>query len=836
MKTAYISAFLAMLSIVSAQLTSEPGRVGPHPVATGETPDHWQLTPAGLQVEIGDRPMGLAATPDGRYLIVSNDGQGVQSLALFDTYTDKVVQEVPYASPEALFLGVAVSQDGSRVYASAGPNDKIRVYSLGEQGLQERRPVMLDNNDEGDLFAAGLALSKDGNTLYAALNLDNSVAVIDTKSGKQSRIRLSPPASEEDIGVLPYQLALTPDGTKLYVSEWNGGGVSVVDIAKEKRTGHIATGGHATDLLLSPDAKKLYVTNTNSDTVSVIDTATAKVTDTVKLAPYPDAPMGSMPNALALSEDGKTLFVANGGNNDVAVVDTKTLGVQGLIPTAWFPSTLALSSDGTRLYVTNMKGLGAGPNPRGANPTLAESPPDAQYIGNMARGTMSVIPVPSADALARHTAQVVQNNGFDETRQALTRPPEKTQARVVPRRSGDPTPTKHVIYVIKENRTYDQILGDLPQGDGDPSLVLFGRDSAPNHHALAEQFVLFDNCFVSAEVSPDGHNWSVGAVATDYVQKTWPTGYSGRDRAYDWEGGSSAPAPEGGYLWDFASRAKVPFRVYGEFTSSEPPNVEPAPFGSVENALEGNVAPNFAGYDLEVTDGSRYQAWKKEFDTYVAQDNVPQLMIVRLPNDHTAGTRPEAPTPKAMMADNDLALGRLIEDVSNSAIWKSTAIFVIEDDAQNGPDHVDAHRTVCYAVSPYVKRGVVDHTEYSTVSLLRTLELMLGLPPMTQFDAEATPMFSAFTDTPDLTPYTAITPKQPLDEMNPADAYRAEDSLALDLEGEADQFSRADEQTFNEILWGAIKGEAVAMPEPISSFRTVATDPIQSVVFLADEK
>ena len=840
MKTAgrlALAALLATLGTVSAQLVSEPGQVGPHPVATGETPAHWQLTPAGLQVEIGDRPMGMTATPDGRYLLVSNNGQGVQSLVLFDTYTDKVIQELPYATPEALFLGVAVSRDGLRVYASAGANDKIRVYDFGERGLQERDPIMLDNNDEGDLFAAGLALSKDGKTLYAALNLDNSVAVINTTNRKmQSRIRLSPPASEEDIGVLPYQLTLTPDGGKLYVSEWNGGGVSVINVAQKKRTGHIATGGHATDLLLSPDARRLYVTNTNSDTVSVIDTATDRVTGTVKLAPYPDAPMGSMPNALAVSKDGQTLYVANGGNNDVAVVEAKTLKVQGLIPTAWFPSTLALSNDGARLYVTNMKGLGAGPNPRGPNPTLAEGPDDEQYIGNMARGTVSVIPMPGADALARHTAQVVQNNGFDETKQTLTRTPEKTQARAVPRRVGDPTPIKHVIYVIKENRTYDQVLGDLSQGDGDPSLVLFGRDSAPNHHALAEQFVLFDNCFVNAEVSPDGHNWSVGAVATDYVQKTWPTGYSGRDRAYDWEGGSSAPAPEGGYLWDFASRAGVNFRVYGEFTSDEPPNVEPAPFGSVENALEGNVAPNFSGYNLEVTDQSRYKAWKREFDKYVAQDNLPQLMIVRLPNDHTAGTRPEMPTPKAMMADNDLALARLIEDVSNSPMWKSTAIFVIEDDAQNGPDHVDAHRTACYAVSPYVKRGVVDHTEYSTVSLLRTLELMLGLPPMTQFDAEATPMFAAFTDTPDLTPYTAITPKQPLDELNPADAYRAEDSLALNLEGEADQFSRADEQTFNEILWGAVKGTELAMPEPINSFRTVATDPIQSVLLLADDE
>ena len=609
MKVTYVLMFMAALSMASAQMVSKPGRVGPHPVATGETPDHWQLTPAGVQVEIGDRPMGMVPTPDGRYLLVSNNGQGVQSLVLFDTYTDKVVQEIPYVSPEALFLGVAVSQDGSRVYASAGSNDKIRVYSLDEQGLHELEPIMLDNNDEGDLYPAGLALSKDGRTLYAALNLDNSVAFIDTESGEiQQRVRLSPAASEEGIGVLPYQLTLTPNGDKLYVSEWNGGGLSVINTVQGERLGRVPTGSHATDLALSPDAARLYVTNTNSDTVSVVNTATDKVMDTINLAPYQDAPMGSMPNALVVSQDGGTLYVANGGNNDVVVVNTGTLNVQGLIPTAWFPSALALFQDGTRLYVTNMKGLGVGPNPRGPNPAAVEDAPDEQYIGNMARGTMSVIPVP--DNLARHTAQVVENNGFDETRQALTRPPEKTQERALPRRAGDPSPIKHVIYVIKENRTYDQILGDLPQGDGDPSLVLFGRDSAPNHHALAEQFVLFDNCYVSAEVSPDGHNWSVGAVATDYVQKTWPAGYSGRERSYDWEGGSSAPAPEGGYLWDFASRANVGFRVYGEFTdfSSEPPNVKPAPFASVENALEGNVAPNFPGYNLEVTDMSRYEA------------------------------------------------------------------------------------------------------------------------------------------------------------------------------------------------------------------------------------
>ena len=635
------------------------------------------------------------------------------------------------------------------------------------------------------------------------------------------------PADPEDIGPLPYALALLPEGNKLYVSEWNGGGVSVIDTATAERTAQVSTGGHASALALSPDARQLCVTNTTTDTVSILDTESDEVVADIDLTPYENAPLGSMPNGVATSPDGNTLYVVNGGNNDVAVIDALTLEVKGLIPTAWFPSTVSVSNDGQFLFVTNMKGLGAGPNPRGPVPTR-ESEPDEQYIAAMARGTVSVIEVPDEARLDEYTAQVVENNGFDETQQALTRPPEETEARAVPRRAGDPTPIEHVIYIIKENRTYDQILGDLPQGDGDPSLLLFGPDSAPNHHALAEEFVLFDNCYVSAEVSPDGHNWSVGAVATDYVQKTWPAGYSGRNRSYDWEGGSSAPVPEGGYLWDFAARAGLTFRVYGEFTSfgSEPPEVEPAPFASVENALEGNVSPTFTGYDLEVTDMSRYEAWRAEFDDYVAQGELPQLMIVRLPNDHTAGTRPGFPTPRAMMADNDLAMARMVEAVSNSPFWDSTAIFIIEDDAQNGPDHVDAHRTVCYAVSPYAKRGFVDSSEYSTVSMLRTLELMLGLPPMSQFDAEATPMSNAFTDIPDLTPYQAIVPKQPLDELNPEDAYRAEDSLALNLDEEADQFSLAEEQIFNEILWGAIKGSEIAMPTPTTSMRSVRIHPL----------
>lgn len=805
-----VVALSAALGIGAGVRSSFFGRIGPQPDGTGVTPNHWMLTPAGLQVEVGDRPLGLAATPDGRHLLISNNGQGVQSLVLFDASTQKVVQLIPYPSPEALFLGIAVAPDGRRVYASAGGNNKIRVYDFDGRALTERPPITL-GDPQARIFPAGLAVAPDGRTLYAALNLESAVAFIETATGRVQRsVPLAPPARADDLGRLPYALALVDH--KLYVSEWNGGGVSVIDTGEGKLLRRIRSGGHPSGLALSPDGTRLYVANATSDTVSVIDTSADAVVGTVDLSPYPGAPMGSMPNAVAVAPDGKTLYVANGGNNDVAVVDTASLAIRGLIPTAWFPSVLAVSRDGRLLYVGNMKGLGAGPNPRGPNPERRV--PTEQYIASMARGTLSVIDIPDAETLARYTAQVVKNNGFDEAHKVLTQPPQATTPRAVPRRVGDPSLIRHVIYIIKENRTYDQILGDLPQGDGDPALVLFGRDVTPNHHALAETFSLLDNCYADAEVSADGHNWSTAAVATDYVQKLWPANYSSRNRVYDFEGGSGAPAPLGGYLWEYAARAGVSYRVYGEFNAftSKPPAVKPAPFA---NALDGHLAPTYAGYDLSITDQARADAWQAEFAEFVRRGALPALMIVRLPNDHTAGTRPGLPTPRAMVADNDLALGRIVETASHSSVWRETAIFVIEDDAQNGPDHVDAHRTVCLVASPYARRGIVDHTIYSTVSMLRTLELMLGLPPMSQFDAAATPMFAAFTDAPTLSPYRARRPRQPLGEVNRMSAYRASDSLALAL----DRADEADEPLFNAILWHAIKGPGVPMPPAKTAFR-----------------
>jgi YVTN family beta-propeller protein len=791
------------------------GLIGPQADGTGLTPNHWTLAPAGLSVEIGDRPMGTATSPDGRYIAVSNDGQGVQSLALFDTATRKVVQRMPYASPEALYLGVAWSPDGKTLYASAGGNNKIRVYSFDGAQLSEGAPIVL-GDASAPSYPAGLAVSPDGKTLYAALNLGNAVVAIDTGNRAATSLktlRFGDASKPEDIGTLPYALLLSPDGKTLYVSHWNARAVSLVDTATLKTTAQVKVGDHPSGLALAPDGATLYVANANSDTVSVINPAAARVRGEVKLAPYPGAPVGSMPNALSLTPDGRTLLVANAGNNDVAVVDTAALTVRGLVPTAWFPSTVSTSRDGRFMYVTNMKGLGAGPNPDGPVPNRRN--PQEQYIANMARGTIQTVALPGAAELANLTAQVIRNNGFDEIRGVLTRSAAETTPHAVPRRVGDPGPIKHVIYVIKENRTYDQVLGDVKGGNGDAALTLFGEDVTPNQHALARTFGLFDNFYADAEVSADGHNWTMGGVATDYVQKNWPANYSGRNRPYDFEGDSNASAPTGGYLFDYAKRAGLSYRSYGEFNdfASKPPHVKPARFMPV---LEGHLSPTFPGYDLTVTDQTRVDAWKTEFDQYVRDGQLPQLSVVRLPRDHTAGTRAGAPTPSAYVADNDLAVGRLVEAVSRSRYWTDTAIFVIEDDAQNGPDHVDAHRTTAYVVSAYNKRNLPDHTFYSTVSMLRTMELMLSLPPMTQFDAAATPMVAAFQDTPDLTPYTAVTPRQSLNEMNAAAAYRQQDSQALDLSRE----DRADMATFNDIIWHAVKGENVAMPAPRTAFRT----------------
>jgi YVTN family beta-propeller protein len=538
-----------------------------------------------------------------------------------------------------------------------------------------------------------------------------------------------------------------------------------------------------------------------------------------------------MPNGLGVAPDGKTLYVAVAGENAVAVVDLDRRRVEGFIPTAWYPTAVSVTPDGERLAIVNTNASGAGPNPCNSLSPRTDCPDrsrDRQYPPAMIKGSVQLLDVPSDGRLARYTAEVRRNN--QARARGRQKPPELGAIR-------------HVIYVIKENRTYDQVFGDLGKGNGDPSLTLFKDDSAPNHRELARRFVLFDNFYVDAEVSADGHPWSTQAVATDYVQMTWPIDYSYYPRYlmrnYDEEYVTpaeqfaseplaadptvprSAAAATAGYLWDDAYDHGVSFRDYGEGTPwADPTNCGSTTISSDLTRLSPrfgqHVDPRYTGWNMRCSDHNvREPEWQREFQQFVQNGNLPALSIVYLPNDHTRGTFPQRATPASYVADNDLALGRLVEAVSASPYWPETAIFVLEDDAQNGPDHVDAHRTEALVISPYTQTGAVDSTFYSTSSMLRTLELIVGLPPMTQFDAAATPMLNSFTDTPNLQPYTAIIPDQPLDELNVASAPMAAESLGMDFSAE----DRAPDEVLNAAIWKSVRGEASEMPAPRTAFR-----------------
>ena len=455
------------------------------------------------------------------------------------------------------------------------------------------------------------------------------------------------------------------------------------------------------------------------------------------------------------------------------------------------------------MFVLSGKGLVSSPKPTDGGSELR------------LQGAVSAVPVPDRIGLAEYTRRVYAVTPYSDE---IRLNPNVPIGSPIPRVVGASSPIKHVFYIIRENRTYDSILGDLKQGNGDPALTLFGAAITPNAHALATQFVLMDNFYVDADVSLDGHAFSTAAYATDVIQKLWQTYYGNRGGMYLGEGDGimrnpygNLSAPESGYIWDHAQRARVSVRSYGEFVR----HVSKSPSGDVVvvesvPGLKNAVAPTFAGFDLEITDNKRVDIWLEEFSGFVQNNNLPQLSIIHIGNDHTRGATPGAPTPRAMIADNDLALGRIVEAISNSPYWKDSAIFVVEDDAQSGPDHVDSHRSVALVASPFAKREFVDHTFYSTSGILRSMELILGLPPMSQYDAAATPLFNAFQSTPNLTPYRRMIPAVALDEKNAGNALGAAASRAMNF-GDADL---TPEEPLNEIIWRSVKGPGVPMPPP----------------------
>jgi len=787
---------------------------GPQGDGTGVTPVGYRVTPAGRQVMLGLLPLTSALSPDGTRLLVSNDGQGVQSLQVVDAATGSVTQTVSYASPQALYAGVVWSPDGTKAYASAGGNNKIRTYTVSAGTLTEGASIALPTkNPEGEtvnMFPAGLAISADGAKLYVADQMADAMSVIDVASGE---------VKTAAVGHRPYGVTLSRDGDSAYVLNQGGDTVSVVDVSGAEPTvgATIKVGTHPARAALSADGGRLYVAAGDSDEVDIIDTAAAKVTRRISISPYWGAPVGSNPVALAVSNNERSLYVANSGNNDIAVVDLGRGKVSAMIPTGWYPTSVHVLGD--RLLVTNAKGLGAGPNNGPGQPNPYGGGTADKYIASMIKGTLSVIDgVSNPRNLAKWTGQVSRNNGFDERDRA-----RGAQAgHVVPLVPGGPTPIKHVIYVVRENRTYDQELGSLGRGNGDPSLNLFGDESATNFRAMSRQFVTFDNFYADAEVSAQGWNWVVASNSNPFSEQTFPANYSSRNAPYPSESDDEAIAPQrpdDSYFWQRLSQAKVGFRNYGFYVTAAADGTSSAG----DPVLNAATDPDFRGYNLSCPDSPdsfpprattcgppRVTEWLREFRQYEQNGNLPTAQFVRLPNDHTSGTSVGRPTPRAMVADNDYALGLLVDAVTHSKFWKDTAIFVTEDDSQNGPDHIDAHRTVALVVSPYSRTGRVDSTFYSTVSMVRTMELIVGIRPLTQFDAYATPMYGGFTSRPNFAPYDAQVPPWPRTEVNSANAPMAAASAEQYL-GKEDQI---DERTFNQAIWKSIKGAGSEMPEP----------------------
>lgn len=777
-------------------------RASPATLASGRLPTGAQLDPAGRSTDVGNFPIAAVLSPDGARIILLLDGWRQQGIQVLDRATGAVLQTL--AQPAA-FVGLAFAPDGHTLYASGGNQDVIYRYGwAGDRATLADSLVLAPRalKANGRRYPAGLAFAPDGRTLYVAENLGDALAVVDVATG-QVRQRL---ATER----YPYAVTVAPDGT-VYVSAWGGHTVSVFRPGSDDQLipdGRIPVARHPSAMLLSRDGARLFVVSASTDRIDVIDRRARAVVAWLSDAPASPTREGSTPEGLALSTDGTRLYAAEADNNAIAVF---RLGQRmpggivpvGRIPVGWYPTSI-LVLGGDTLVAVNGKGRGTAANPGGPRPGQPMNP--REYTLGQLDGTVTIVPPVAPIALASYTARVSHLNGWDGPA-----PPTNPRALY--------PPFQHVVYVIKENRTYDQVLGDLREGDGDTALVFFPRAVSPNHHALAERFGLWDRFFVNAEVSGDGHNWSTAAYATDYVEKTVPSQYSRRGRTYDFEGtnrdslppdGDDVAAPSAGYIWDLAIRKGLTVRDYGEFVVEPrdrgPSDTLPVPAVPTKAALVDRTAPTFPGFDLHVRDQRRADAWIAELERFSANGSMPALEIVHLGNDHTAGALAGAPTPRAYMADNDLALGRMIEALSQSPFWQSTVVFVLEDDAQNGADHVDSHRSPLLVISAYSRGGVI-HRFANTTDVIATIEEILGLSALSPFDYFGHPLRDAFRSEPDLRPYAAATPEVDLNERNPSTGTAARESATLDL-SDAD---RADETLFNHILWRVIKGDA---PEP----------------------
>jgi len=785
-----------------------------------QLPNQWSLRPAGKHLPLGDFPVNIAIHPDGKWAAILHAGYGQHEIALVELQGAKL-HLVSRVSLDQTFYGICFSPDGKTLYASGGEFEVVHAFHFDRGLLSDPRDIPVAAI--ADTFVvAGVAVDPAGQTLFAAGPWGDAVAVVPLDNPQNRRtVRL-------DKGSFPYACLADAKGDRLFVSLWGSAAVAVIDPGQAKVVETWPTESHPTEMALSPDGKTLFVACANSSQVSVLDASNhGKSLETLRCSLYPDAPSGNTPNSLALTPDGRMLFVANADASNLAVFNVTSPGHSeslGFIPTGWYPTSVRYNPADQRLYVAEGKGLSSRSNPQGPNPAEAKNLGSTyQYIAGLLQGDLSAIELPGPDKLADYTKQAYTCSPLRPDQAPTGDWPEDSP---IPHKVGGDSPIKHCIYIIKENRTYDQILGDVKEGDGDPDLCLFGEMISPNYHKLARQFVLLDNFYVDGEVSADGHQWSMGAYATDFVEKVWPLNYRGSPRGklttYPSEGNYDPIArPAGGYIWDRCAEANVSYRSYGEWVDNAKKAGDPAV--PRVKALVGHIDPDFHGWDLDYPDvrrAERFIAELHRFELGGKDGDMPSLSILRLPNDHTTGTKIGKPTPRAMIADNDLALGMVVEAVSKSKFWQDTAIFVLEDDAQNGPDHVDAHRSPALVVSAYTKRNYVDSTMYSTSSALRTMELILGLKPMSQFDAAARPMANAFQAKPDLTPYEHAEAQADLKETNTASAWGAKQSEQFDF----DEEDKVDDLAFNDVIWRSVKGASSPAPAPVRAAFVRPTD------------
>jgi YVTN family beta-propeller protein len=798
-----------LLTLTRAQEVPPAKHAAPHRTLPGVQddgsvllPNQWSLQPAGKQVLLGDFPVNLALHPDGRWLAALHCGYGTHEVIIVDLKRQKVVSR---ADLDQAFYGLCFSPDGHRLFASGGEYEVVHAFDFADGYLGHHRELRVAPAED-KFIPCGLATDADGKTLYVAGPWGASVCILPGET-PDKRVTL-------DLGKDSYPYACLPDrsGKRLFVSLWNKADVAVIDLDERKVVDTWRTEAHPTEMALAPDGKTLYVACANSTRVSVLDTATGQGLETIACALYPSAGVGNTPNSLALTPDGEMLFVANADANNVAVFKVAEPGKAqplGFIPTGWYPTSVRYNAADKHLYVANGKGLTSLANPQGPNPLLHRNVTVREYIAGLFRGTLSAVQVPTAARMAEYSKQAYACSPLRRDN-AVTA--DAADGGPVPAKVGGTSPIRHVIYIIKENRTYDQVFGDVREGNGDPDLCIFPARVTPNHHKLAREFVLLDNFYCDGEVSANGHEWSMGAYATDFVEKAWPLSYRGdvgKKIGYPSEGSYGIATPGGGYIWDRCAAAKLSYRSYGEYIENGKKVGDPGK--ARVKGLEGHFDPDFRGFDLDYSDQKRADRFLEEFAQFEKADNLPQFIVLRLPNDHTAGTKAGSWTPTAMLADNDLALGRVVEAVSRSKYWKETALFVVEDDAQNGSDHVDAHRTVALVVSPYCRRGHVDSSLYSTSSMLRTMELILGLPPMSQFDAAARPMYASFQAKADDRPYQHVVPDVDREEKNRRTAWGADLSAGFDLTRE----DAADDLLLNEVVWRSVRGADRPMPPPV---------------------